>query len=67
MSKQSKMSRRDVFRLTGGVAGAAALSAVAPAVSASQNKSRQSRGKSRGAAQEEMGYGEEARFVYRES
>ncbi len=64
MSNQAKMNRRDVFRLTGGVAGAAALSAIAPVATASQNEARPSRGKSRGVAQEDMDHGAEARFVY---
>lgn len=64
MSSQSKMNRRDVFRLTGSVAGAAALSAIAPVATASQNEVRPSRRNSRGAAQDDMGYGTEARFVY---
>ncbi|RLT40615.1 MAG: hypothetical protein DWI57_08205, partial [Chloroflexi bacterium] len=63
MSNQSRISRRDVFRLTGGVAGAAALSAVAPAALASQKEAGQLKPKSRRSA-EEMEYGSEARFVY---
>lgn len=62
MSKQSKISRRDVFRLTGGVAGAAAISAIAPAALASQKEAGQAIQQSRQAAQEEGSA--EARFVY---
>jgi len=58
------MNRRDVFRLTGSVAGAAALSAIAPVATASQTEARPSRRKSRGVAQDDMGHGVEARFVY---
>ncbi len=63
MQNQSKMSRRDVFRLTGGVAGAAALSTVAPVALASQSEASQEKQSARQATQE-MEESAEARFVY---
>lgn len=63
MQNQSKMSRRDVFRLTGGVAGAAALSTVAPVALASQREASQGKQSARQATQE-MEESAEARFVY---
>ncbi len=58
MSSQSALSRREVFRLTGSVAGAATLGAAAPVVGAVQSKSAVAQ------AADEMTFGQEARFVY---
>ncbi|MFZ1753236.1 MAG: lactonase family protein [Caldilineaceae bacterium] len=63
MSNPSKISRRDVFRLTGGVAGAAALSAVGSVAAASPKETGQAKPQSRQSGQA-MEYGSEARFVY---
>ncbi len=63
MSNQSKLSRRDVFRLSGGVAGAAALSAVGSVAAASQQEARPVKKQNRRSV-EEMAYGSESRFVY---
>lgn len=57
MSKQAAWSRRDVFRLTGGVTGAAALSAVGPVAGTFPA------GKAL-AQEEEMAGGQEPRFAY---
>jgi 6-phosphogluconolactonase (cycloisomerase 2 family) len=64
MSSQSKVSRRELFRLTGGVAGAVVLGAVgvAPVTAASQSEGPATTPVGR-MAQEEMG-GQEARYAY---
>lgn len=58
MSKQARLSRRDVFRLTGSVAGAATLSIGAAVAAPGQFKAAAAQ------AVDEMGAGQEARFVY---
>lgn len=64
MSNQSKLSRREVFRLTGGVAGAVALGAVAAAPVTAASQSERSATPALGhQAADEMG-GQEARYVY---
>jgi len=63
MQNQSKMSRRDVFRLSGGVAGAAALSAVGSVAAASPKAANPAKPRGRRSAQE-MEESAEARFVY---
>ena len=64
MSSQSKLSRRELLRLTGGVAGAVALGAVAAtsATAASQSEQPKATPLARQAA-DDMG-GQEARFAY---
>jgi 6-phosphogluconolactonase (cycloisomerase 2 family) len=57
MSKQARWSRREVFRLTGSAAGAAALSAVAPLAGSSRSA------QAAGTAQEAPA-GQEPRFAY---
>lgn len=56
MSKQARLNRRDLFRLTGSMAGAATLSAAAPVVGHYQVAAAQ--------ATDERAGGQEARFVY---
>ncbi|MEZ4862316.1 MAG: lactonase family protein [Caldilineaceae bacterium] len=58
MSSQARLSRRDVFRLTGTVAGAASLSAAAPFAGTAGLAHVFAQGEG------EMASGQEARFVY---
>ncbi len=58
MSSQGGLSRRDVFRLTGSVAGAASMVAVAPVAGVGRAK------RALAQATDEMAVGQEARFAY---
>lgn len=58
MSSQAALSRREMFRLTGSVAGAATLGAVVPAAGTMQTQ------RALAQATDEMAVGQEPRFVY---